>query len=183
MADRATRKEGTVTRLPLPERRIHASYDDERTVRHRSRGRLAIASGLVIAALAAFAVAPAIASAASVKLSGSQLTYTAGAKESNAVTVTKQDAATIFVRDTGIASIGDGDGAGGCTVVGAQATCPAAAVTQMLIQTTDQSDSVSVSATLATADTIEGGKGDDSLSSGAGRTSSAAATVPTGSMA
>src|SRR5688572_23071391 len=104
----------------------------------RLRTTLGIALGLLMAM--AYALAPAAASAASVRLAAPKLIYNAGAGEANAITVTQPDPATLALRDAGVGSITDADGAGGCSVTGADASCPAAGIAQVEIRTDDRDD-------------------------------------------
>ena len=113
---------------------------------------------------------PAGAFAGSVARSGATINYTAASGEANVVTVTQPNAATLVVRDTGIGSMTDADGVGGCAVIGNRADCPAAGVTRLVIATNDLNDSAVVSAALTTLtnDLLDGGLGTDSLAAGAG---------------
>src|SRR3954454_6955352 len=127
------------------------------------------ACAVAIVAIAALIFVPA-AFAASVKLSGSQILYTAGAGEVNRVGVTQPAVGTFTLTDNGVGSITDGDGLGGCSVLGNVASCLAAGVNAFVIKTLDQDDTVSVDASMliVTNDVIEGGDGADQLTAGDG---------------
>ena len=85
-----------------------------------------VAVGVFIAGMGA----PAGAFAGSIAGSGATINYTAAPGEANVVTVTQPNAATLVVRDIGVGSLTDGDGVGGCAVVGNRADCPAVGVTR-----------------------------------------------------
>ena len=69
------------------------------------------------AALLACALIPVAAEAASVSESPTTLTYTADLGETNNLSILPANGAYV-VKDTGAASLVDGDGVGGCTVIG-----------------------------------------------------------------
>ena len=114
--------------------------------------------------LAIAALPPAAASAASVELTGSSLTYTARAGETNNLTVTPSGASFV-VRDPG-AAITDRDGAGGCVIGPAGATCPGSRDHRGRGRLGDGDDQARI--TTPTADQIRGGAGADLLRSEAG---------------
>lgn len=140
------------------------------------------------AAIAGIAVlgcilAPVAASAATVSEASGTLTYTAGAGEANAVTISPSNGSYV-VKDAGQTSLVDGDGARGCTVSGNVATCPISGVTGTEVRLKDGNDTASISTPVpgflsggagndvltggAAADTLAGGDGADSLDGGPG---------------
>ncbi len=121
-----------------------------------------LASLPLFATLALAALSPGVASAGSVELAGSTLTYTAKAGEQNVLGVSPADGSFV-VRDLGAAAIADRDGPGGCIVGPQGATCPAAGVTEVEVRLLDGDDRVRI--TTPTADRIKGGDGADVLRS------------------
>jgi Ca2+-binding RTX toxin-like protein len=119
---------------------------------------------LAVGILVALAV-PATAQGATVALTVGTLSYDAGALEGNEVTFAISGP-NYLVSDTGVTAIADGDGPGGCTVTGNEATCPAAGVTSVDVTLLDLVDSATVEG--ATADRLDGGTGSDTLTGGAG---------------
>ena len=116
------------------------------------------------AALLACALIPVAAEAASVSESPTTLTYTAGAGETNNLSIVPANGAYV-VSDTGAASLVDGDGAGGCTVTGNTASCPIAKLTEIDVALGDRNDVASVRTPIT--EHIAGGLGDDRLTGGA----------------
>ena len=128
------------------------------------RRRFRRPSHTIVVALTLLA-APATAHGATVALNGTMLEYTAGAVEENAVTfaIAGPD---YLVTDTGVSAIADGDGPGGCSVTGNEATCPVAGVAGVHVTLSDLIDTATVQG--ATADRLDGGAGSDTLTAGAG---------------
>jgi Ca2+-binding RTX toxin-like protein len=132
-----------------------------RSISHRSiRG---VGATLAVSLLGLSA--PAAAQAASVALAGDTLTYRAAALEGNEVTF-EISGPNYLVIDTGVTAIADGDGTGGCTVTGNEASCPAAGVMTVDVATDDLVDIVTIGG--ATNDLVDGGAGSDVLEVGAG---------------
>ena len=92
-------------------------------------------------------------------LAGSEITYVAGLGQTNVVTVV-QNPTTYTITDSGISTFPDADGAGGCTVAGATATCPRDGVTLVVIEVLDGNDTVDGG---PENDYILGGDGGDAL--------------------
>jgi Ca2+-binding RTX toxin-like protein len=107
----------------------------------------------------------------SIGIVGSTLTYTAQNSKANDLEITLVGT-DVVVHDAGVAALDDSDGAGGCTVVAATATCPAAAIADAALDTEDGADAIAIDAALSFPariiagpgrDTIQGGSGDDIL--------------------
>jgi Ca2+-binding RTX toxin-like protein len=94
------------------------------------------------------------------------LSYVANTGQTNNVTVTLSGG-NYTLKDPGFQNMGDTDGAGGCSVSGSTATCPASGVTLIRVDTRDRDDSALVSA--ATDSVLLGGDGADSLTSDGGK--------------
>jgi Ca2+-binding RTX toxin-like protein len=142
-------------------------------------------------AVAAMALCAAVPSAASASTLGNGV-YTAGTNEGNVIQVTYEpDTASYRFRVA--AEVTDTDGPGGCSVVGFSASCPASAISRIVVNTADRSglrNYVSVGTNgfvppiglseanqvripvdvhgAATSDVIAGGWGADRLSGGPG---------------
>src|SRR5207244_6363095 len=113
------------------------------------------------------AISPAVALASDVGLSGSTISYVAGTGEANAVTVASSGS-DITVTDTGVATIADADGPDGCSVIGDQATCPAAGVTLISVETKDGNDTITVDPSVTVPSRLDAGDGNDTITSNNG---------------
>ena len=115
-------------------------------------------------ALLLVAVVPGAAQGASVSESATTITYLAATGEINDVTVSVSGTDYV-VRDAG-ATLVDGDGAGGCAVIGIRAVCPAVGIAEVAVNTRDGNDRATLST--PTDDLLNGGDGSDLLRPGPG---------------
>ena len=140
-----------------------------RTDSHIARVRRGLVVGLVL--IAAAAVTPTAALAATVSGAGKNVVYAGAGNENNDVSVVLADGA-YTITDPG-ATINP---TAGCTTVGpSEATCPAAGVTSLRIQVNNGDDAVELSVPTPAFviggsgnDTLRGGSGDDLLDDGTG---------------
>jgi acid phosphatase type 7 len=94
------------------------------------------------------------------------LSYFADPSQANDVRVSLSGS-TYTITDPAFPGMGDTDGAGGCTVSGSTATCPASGVSLIRVETRDRDDRVLVAA--ATDSVLLGGDGNDTLTSDGGK--------------
>jgi Ca2+-binding RTX toxin-like protein len=129
-----------------------------------ARGAHALLLSLV-GLLVALAAPVAGANAASVT-SVPSFWYQAGSGESNDVSVSFA-AGSYTVTDSGLVSITDADGAGGCAVSGNQATCPDTGSSGAFVDLGDGNDAVTVTGAAPNTEmNLHGGPGDDELIGG-----------------
>jgi hypothetical protein len=145
----------------------------------RRRGRLACLA-LCLGAFAFLNAAPSFAANAGLADSGATLSYVAASGELNNVTIAISGTDYV-ITDSGVASIAD---AGGCTVTAppapAQATCPAAGVTNIHVDLGDGADTLSINDSTAARVLARDGAQDTITCTGTGTVGADAADQVTG---
>jgi RTX calcium-binding nonapeptide repeat (4 copies) len=136
--------------------------------RPRLRSNLLAAFGLLLMLL--LWLAPSGAFAAEVEwLDYGEIDYVAEEGEANDLAVDHSGDAYTFTESGNGVTLTDGDGAGGCEIIGNVATCPAADADFLWLDAGDEDDRISVDLEDTTMYTLSrGGDGDDTLTGGDG---------------
>ena len=126
-----------------------------------ARVRLSVRPLLISFALAALLAAPA--SASTVGVQGTTLSFTAANREANRVTVSLSGA-SIRVTDTGATPTAGA----GCTLSGRTVSCPRAGLTDLVADLGDRGDRLGISRAVALRSRVRGASGNDALGGGGG---------------
>ena len=134
------------------------------------RSRLLPALGLLFVVVLWLVPSAALASVVTSASNGRSAEYHGDPGEANNVLVNETADTITFVELTNGIALTDSDGAGGCEVAGNMGTCPAGNLNNLVILLGDGDDAVNAAGTTTFA-IIQGGEGDDVLTSGAGNDS------------